>query len=103
MRTTGKGHAPASPDPLSPALTGQVAVVDVNPVADRLRVVTAERQSLRFDMTTGAAVVDGALRLATGRADEVGSLGAGVSGLAVLPYPVPCRRGSRLVLRRRRA
>jgi Domain of unknown function (DUF4394)/PEP-CTERM motif len=40
--------------------------IDFNPVADRLRVVNAQGQNLRIDVSTGATVVDGTLAYAVG-------------------------------------
>ena len=43
------------------ALTGSQFGVDVNPVADRLRVVSDSGLNLRIDVTTGATITDGAV------------------------------------------
>jgi hypothetical protein len=46
---------------ISVPLAGNRFGVDFNPVADRLRVVSDTGQNLRIDVSTGAAVVDGAI------------------------------------------
>ena len=46
---------------VSTPLTGTQFGVDFNPVADRLRLVSNTGQNLRVDVTTGTAVVDGAI------------------------------------------
>lgn len=46
---------------LSTPLNGSRFGVDFNPVADRLRVVSDTRQSLRINVDTGATIVDGML------------------------------------------
>ena len=43
--------------------------VDFNPQTDRLRVVSADGQNLRVNVTLGATAVDGALRYADGDSD----------------------------------
>jgi hypothetical protein len=44
---------------ISTPLTAKRAVVDFNPVADRLRVIGSDGQNLRINVETGAATVDG--------------------------------------------
>ncbi len=46
---------------LSTPLAGAQFGVDFNPVADRLRIVSNTGQNLRVDVTTGTAIVDGAI------------------------------------------
>ncbi|WP_373331274.1 DUF4394 domain-containing protein [Salmonirosea aquatica] len=51
---------------VSVPLDGTSFGVDFNPVADRLRIVSNNRQNLRVNVTTGAAIVDGTLTPAMG-------------------------------------
>ncbi|MET1115703.1 MAG: DUF4394 domain-containing protein, partial [Comamonas sp.] len=53
---------------LSTPLVGSAFGVDFNPVADRLRLVSNTGQNLRVDVSTGAAVIDGAINGVTGAA-----------------------------------
>ena len=51
----------------STTAVGRTAVgIDFNPLADRLRVVTAADNNLRINVATGATLVDGTLAYATG-------------------------------------
>ena len=54
------------PAPISPAPRGGAFGVDVNPVPDRLRVVSADGQNLRINMDTLEVIEDGALAYAPG-------------------------------------
>ncbi len=49
---------------ISTPLTAKRAVVDFNPVADRLRVIGSDGQNLRINVETGAATVDGKIAFA---------------------------------------
>ncbi len=51
---------------LSVPLNGSSFGVDFNPVADRLRIVSNNRQNLRVNVTTGATIVDGTLTPVSG-------------------------------------
>lgn len=51
---------------LNVAPAGDATVVDFNPVADRMRVVTASGRSLRINVDTGETVEDGKLNYAAG-------------------------------------
>jgi len=46
---------------------GSIAMVDFNPVADRLRVVTADGRSLRVNVETGETIEDGRLSYVTAK------------------------------------
>lgn len=61
---------------LTVALSGTSFGIDFNPTVDRLRVVSDSGQSLRIDVSTGAAAVDGAVNYTAGTA------AAGVAGVA---------------------
>lgn len=50
----------------TPFVSGGRAVVDFNPVADRLRVMGVSGQNLRINVDTGAVVADGTLKYADG-------------------------------------
>lgn len=52
----------------TPFVSGGRAVVDFNPVADRLRVMGVSGQNLRINVETGAVISDGALKYADGAA-----------------------------------
>lgn len=54
---------------ISTPLTAKRAVVDFNPVADRLRVIGSDGQNLRINVETGAATVDGKIAFASGDAN----------------------------------
>lgn len=54
----------------TPFVSGGRAVVDFNPVADRLRVMGVSGQNLRINVETGAVVIDGALKYADGAAQS---------------------------------
>ncbi|TDB69255.1 DUF4394 domain-containing protein [Arundinibacter roseus] len=51
---------------LNVTLSGSSFGVDFNPVADRLRIVSNDRQNLRVNVTTGATLTDGTLTPAMG-------------------------------------
>jgi hypothetical protein len=51
---------------VTPAISGNVAGFDFNPVADRIRIVTTTGQNLRVDPTNATATVDGAINGVTG-------------------------------------
>lgn len=53
---------------ISEGLKGDITVVDFNPAADRLRVITADGVNLRINVDDGKAVVDGPLKYKDGDA-----------------------------------
>jgi len=53
---------------LSETLKGTVTVVDFNPAADRLRVITSDGSNLRINVDDGKTTVDGALKFKDGDA-----------------------------------
>jgi hypothetical protein len=70
--------------PFTPTLSATELGVDFNPVADRLRVVTAAEQNLRLNPATAAVVVDSALNPAgtvVAAAYDRNRLGAGATTL----------------------
>ena len=70
------------PAPFAPALLGTAFGLDVNPVADKLRVVSNTAQNLRINFTTGAATNDVALAYNAAAYDAV------VGGAAPAPQVV---------------
>jgi hypothetical protein len=75
---------------LNVAPTPDATVVDFNPVADRLRVVTSAGRSLRVNVETGETVEDGKLNYAAGDANAgkmPGVTGGGYSNSGVGPKP----------------
>ncbi len=54
---------------------GSITMVDFNPVADRLRVVTAEGRSLRVNVDTGETIEDGRLSYVTAKSFMVAAGG----------------------------
>ena len=59
---------------MSVPLTGSVAMVDFNPVADRMRVVTSDGRNLRVNIETGETTEDGKLNY------NDGSTSGGITG-----------------------
>ncbi len=53
---------------ISEGLKGAITVVDFNPVADRLRVITADGANLRINVDDGKTIVDGSLKYKDGDA-----------------------------------
>ena len=53
---------------ISEGLKGTVTVVDFNPAADRLRVITSDGANLRINVDDGKTIVDGALKYKDGDA-----------------------------------
>ena len=53
---------------ISEGLKGDITVVDFNPAADRLRVITADGANLRINVDDGKATVDGPLKYKDGDA-----------------------------------
>src|ERR1044072_8902613 len=54
---------------ISEAVKGAITVVDFNPAADRLRVITADGANLRINVGDGKTTVDGALKFKEGDAN----------------------------------
>ncbi len=54
---------------------GSISMVDFNPVADRLRVVTSDGRSLRVNVDTGETIEDGRLNYTMSKAFTVGAGG----------------------------
>jgi hypothetical protein len=53
---------------ISEAIKGSITVVDFNPAADRLRVITSEGANLRINVDDGKTTVDGELKYKAGEA-----------------------------------
>ncbi len=53
---------------ISEAIKGSITVVDFNPAADRLRVITSDGANLRINVDDGKTTVDGALKYKDGDA-----------------------------------
>jgi len=53
---------------ISEGLKGTITVVDFNPAADRLRVITSDGANLRINVDDGKTIVDGALKYKDGDA-----------------------------------
>jgi outer membrane protein assembly factor BamB len=62
---------------ISEMMKGAITVVDFNPAADRLRVITAEGANLRINVDDGKTTVDGALKF------KEGDAGAGKTPMVV--------------------
>lgn len=56
--------------PIAPAVAGNVAGFDFNPVPDRIRIISTAGQNLRVNPADAVAIEDGALAYAAGDANE---------------------------------
>jgi hypothetical protein len=74
---------------ISESVKGAVTVVDFNPVADRLRVITSEGANLRINVDDGKTTVDGNLKFKDGDANggKTPSVVAGAYSNSANPKP----------------